>query len=85
MKNCEPGYVDEDGYWFYNNKAWKNMTELETVKFLTCSGANSGSSLNSISPRLVSILPLANIPKTFEYHKSLLLNDNISNSFIRIK
>ena len=40
MKNCKPGYVDEDGYWFYNNKAWKNMTELETVNaiFKECGG-----------------------------------------------
>ena len=40
MKNCKPGYIDEDGYWFYNNKSWKNMTELETVKavFKECGG-----------------------------------------------
>ena len=40
MKNCKPGYVDEDGYWFYNNKPWKNMTELETVNaiFKECGG-----------------------------------------------
>ena len=40
MKNCKPGYVDKDGYWFYNNKAWKNMTELETVNaiFKECGG-----------------------------------------------
>ena len=31
FRNCKPGYVDEEGYWFYNNKSWKNMTELETV------------------------------------------------------
>ena len=40
MKNCKPGYIDEDGYWFYNNKSWKNMTELETVNaaFKECGG-----------------------------------------------
>ena len=40
MKNCKPGYVDEDGYWFYNEKSWKNMTELETVNaiFKECGG-----------------------------------------------
>jgi len=28
---CKSGYVTDEGYWFYNNKEWKNMTELETV------------------------------------------------------
>jgi len=31
FRYCEPGYVTDEGYWFYHNKEWKNMTELETV------------------------------------------------------
>ena len=31
FRNCKPGYITEEGYWFYNNKEWKNMTELEAV------------------------------------------------------
>ena len=31
FRNCKPGYITDEGYWFYNNKEWKNMTELETV------------------------------------------------------
>jgi len=23
--------VDDEGYWVYNDKEWKNMSELETV------------------------------------------------------
>ena len=32
--NCEPGYITDEGYWFYNNKEWKNMTELEAVNLI---------------------------------------------------
>ena len=31
FRYCKPGYVTDEGYWFYHNKEWKNMTELETV------------------------------------------------------
>ena len=31
FRYCKPGYVTDEGYWFYHNKDWKNMTELETV------------------------------------------------------
>ena len=31
FRYCKPGYVDDEGYWVYNDKEWKNMSELETV------------------------------------------------------
>ena len=31
FRNCKPGYITDEGYWFYNNKEWKNMTELDAV------------------------------------------------------
>tara|TARA_B100001123_G_scaffold407829_1_gene500389 strand:+ start:505 stop:1755 length:1251 start_codon:yes stop_codon:yes gene_type:complete len=31
FRNCKPGHVTDEGYWFYNNKEWKNMTELDAV------------------------------------------------------
>ena len=31
FRYCKPGYITDEGYWFYNEKEWKNMTELETV------------------------------------------------------
>ena len=37
MKNCKPGYVDEDGYWFYK-QTLENMTELETVNAILKNG-----------------------------------------------
>ena len=31
FRYCESGYITDEGYWFYNNKEWKNMTELDSV------------------------------------------------------
>lgn len=31
FRYCKPGYITDEGYWFYNNKEWNNMTELESV------------------------------------------------------
>ena len=56
---------------------------VNVTKFLTVSGANSGSKENSILPKFVSIIALVNIVQKINYHKNLLSNKLIHN--IKIK
>ena len=51
-----------------------NSDSANFVKFLTVSGAKSGSKLNSIFPKFVSIKAFVNNTVKIIYHKNLLSN-----------